>query len=427
MQEPRRQWHAFRAVIVAHFFSSLADNALLIAAIGLLMERHSAPWMAPGLRLFFYFSYVLLAAFAGAVADAFPKGRVMLVSNLFKLGGCGLLLVQVHPLVAYGLIGLGAATYSPAKYGILPELLTPEELVAANAWMETSTVVSILLGVVLGSWLLEMPAGFPFLTASPAMAAALFIAGVYALAVACSAAITRVPASNAVALNDPRRLVRDFKQACARLWQDPESQVSLAVTSLFWAAAAVLQFVVLYWAGQVLRLPLAQAALLQVAVAVGMVGGAMAAARWVPVSRALNVLPLGLALGVMLLLMMAVTQLWAAVVLLAAIGVVAGLFLVPMNALLQKRGVLLVHPGQSIAVQNFCESLACLLMLAAYGLLLYTGVSLMHSIAGFGVFMLAAMAFIIRRHRGARNADLSRFSARAEIPAGSSPGKSRSI
>jgi LPLT family lysophospholipid transporter-like MFS transporter len=419
----RQRWRAFRAVIVAQFFSSLADNALLIAAIALLMERHSPGWMAPGLRLFFYFSYVLLAAFAGAVADAFPKGRVMLASNLCKLGGCGLLVAQVHPLVAYGLIGLGAAAYSPAKYGILPELLAPEELVRANAWMEVSTVVSILLGVVLGSWLLGAQAGFPSVMASPAMAAVFFIAGVYALAAACSALISRVPASNAAALNDPRRLVRDFKDACARLWQDPESQVSLAVTSLFWAAAAMLQFVVLHWAGEVLQLPLAQAALLQVAVAAGMIAGAIAAARWVPVSRALRVLPLGLALGVMLLLMMAVTQLLSAVMLLTAIGVVAGLFLVPMNALLQKRGVLLVHPGQSIAVQNFNESLACLLMLAAYGLLLYADVSLMHSIEGFGVFMLAAMAFIIRRHQVGKKAGRARLNARVEIPAGSSPGK----
>lgn len=404
----------------------MADNALLIAAIGLLLQRHSASWMAPALRLFFYFSYVLLAAFAGAVADAFPKGRVMLVSNLFKLGGCGLLLLQVHPLVAYGLIGLGAAAYSPAKYGILPELLTAEELVTANAWLEVSTVVSILLGVALGGWLLDVAASFPFSTGSPAVAAAIFIAGVYALASACSAAITRVPASNSAALKDPRRLVCDFRQACIRLWQDPESQVSIAVTSLFWAAAAVLQFVALQWAGQVLQLPLSQAALLQVAVAVGMMGGAMAASRWVPVSRALKVLPLGLALGVMLLLIMAVTQLWVAVVLLTAIGAVAGLFLVPMNALLQKRGVLLVHSGQSIAVQNFYESLACLLMLTAYGLLLYAGVSLMHSIAGFGMFMLAAMTFIIWRHRAGRKASTARISARAGIPANSSPGRSHS-
>ncbi len=398
-------------------------DALLIAAIGLLMERHAASWMTPALRLFFYFAYVMLAAFAGAVADAFPKGRVMLASNLFKLGGCGMLLAHVHPLVAYGLVGLGAAAYSPAKYGILPELLSPEELVSANAWMEVSTVVSILLGVALGSWLLDMQNPAPAAVASPAMAAIFSIAAVYAAAAACALAIPLTPARGAAVLHDPRRLMFDFRRAFMALWRDQEGQVSLAVTSLFWAAAAVLQFVVLQWAGRALQLPLAQAALLQIAVAVGMVVGAVAAAHWVPVGRALKVLPLGLALGGMLLMMTVVTHIWSAVVLLTAIGTMAGLFLVPMNALLQRRGQLLAHPGQSIAVQNFNESLASLVLLAVYGLLLYADVPLMTCIVGFGVFMIVAMALIIMRQHAHQGGGGSRLSGPAEIPAGSSPGK----
>lgn len=402
---PTRQRRVFWAVVVAQFFSSLADNALLIAAIALLMERHASGWMAPALRLLFYGSYVLLAAFAGAVADAFPKGRVMLVSNLCKLGGCGLLLAQVHPLAAYALVGLGAAAYSPAKYGILPELLPPDELVEANAWMEVSTVVSILLGVAVGSLLLDGPGGvgrnLSNLLATPALNAIVVIAAVYALAAACAAAIPRSPVSNQTALHHPYRLVRDFGLAFGALWTDHQGRISLAVTSLFWAAAAVLQFLVLRWAERVLQLPLAQAALLQVAVALGMVAGAVAAGRWVPVERALKVLPLGLALGAMLLMMTGVTRLWSAVSLLFAIGATAGLFLVPMNALLQRRGQLLVHPGQSIAVQNFNESLASLLLLGVYGLMLYGDVPLMQGLVGFGIFMLLAMGGIILWHRAA--------------------------
>ncbi len=394
-----RSARTVKAVIAAQFFSSLADNALLIAAIGLLMERHAAAWTIPALRMFFYGSYVVLAAFAGAVADAFPKGRVILVTNISKLCGCGLLLANAHPLLAYGLIGLGAAAYSPAKYGILPELLPAGQLVRANAWMEVSTVMSILLGVALGSYLMDATKHIPQLADTPARSATVFLVAVYLAAVGCAAAITSSRASRPSALNEPRRLVIEFKQSLAMLWRDPESQISLAVTSLFWAASAVLQFVVLQWAQRTLHLPLAQAALLQAAAAIGMVVGALCAARWVPMHRVLKVLPLGLVLGLLLLLMLLVTQVGIAVLLLIAIGAAAGLFVVPMNALLQHRGQLLMHPGQSIAVQNFNESLASLVMLAVYGWLVSADLPLSLSIVGFGLFVSLAMLLIMARHR----------------------------
>ena len=403
---------AVKAVIAAQFFSSLADNALLIAAIGLLMERHAAGWTIPALRMFFYGSFVLLAAFAGAAADAFPKGRVILVTNIVKLCGCGLLLANLHPLLAYGLIGLGAAAYSPAKYGILPELLPAGQLVRANAWMEISTVVSIVLGVALGSYLMDTATQLPYWASTPARNATAILALVYLAAVACAAVIAPGRASRTAALNQPRRLVVEFRQALGILWRDSESQISLAVTSLFWAASAVLQFVVLQWAQRTLHLPLAQAALLQAGAAIGMVAGAMGAARWVPMHRVLKVLPLGLALGLLLLLMLLITQVWIAVLLLMAIGATAGLFVVPMNALLQHRGQLLMHPGQSIAVQNFNECLASLVMLALYGWLVAADLSLTVSIAGFGLFVTLAMLLIMARQRF-----LSASQGSARIPA----------
>ena len=388
-----------RAVIAAQFFSSLADNALLIAAIALLMERHAAAWTIPALRMFFYGAFVLLAAFAGAVADAFPKGRVILITNIFKLCGCGLLLANVHPLLAYGLIGLGAAAYSPAKYGILPELLPAGQLVRANAWMEISTVVSILLGVALGSYLIDTATQLPQWANTPARNATVFLTAVYLAAVGCATAIASGPASRAAALKEPSRLVTEFKQALVILWRDPESQISLAVTSLFWAVSAVLQFVVLQWAQRTLQLPLAQAALLQAAAAIGMVAGALGAARCVPMHRVLRVLPLGLTLGLLLLLMLLVTQVGVAVLLLIAIGAAAGLFVVPMNALLQHRGQLLLHTGQAIAVQNFNECLASLLMLAVYECMVFANLTLTASIAGLGLFVSLAMLLIMARQR----------------------------
>ena len=386
---------AFGAVIVAHFFSALADNALLIVAIGLLLERHAAAWTIPALRVFFYASYIVLAAFAGAVADALPKGRVILATNLFKLAGCGLLLAQVHPLLAYALVGFGAAAYSPAKYGILPELLPPAELVAANAWMEISTVIAIIAGVALGSLLMDPGIHMAQWASTPALNATWLLGSVYVAAVLCAVIIPSSPASNASAIRHPQRLFGEFKKATTTLWRDHDSQISLAVTSLFWAAAAVLQFLVLRWAESVLRLALSQAALLQAAVAFGMMVGAVGAARWVPMRSVLKVLPLGLSMGIFLLLMLLVTEVWTAVLVLAAIGAMAGLLLVPMNALLQQRGQLLMHPGQSIAVQNFHETLAALVLLAVYGLLTYSEVRLVPCIAGFGLFVFIAVGLIM--------------------------------
>ena len=376
---PRR---ALTSVVGAQFLSSLADNALLIVAIDLLMQQHAPGWMTPALRVFFYVSYVLLAAFAGAVADAAPKDRVLMATNLVKLGGCGLLLWHVQPLVAYALVGLGAAAYSPAKYGILPELLPQDALVGANGWIEATTVLSILFGVALGSSLVG---------SSQALVA---IGAVYLLAAACTLAIPHTPARDRAALAHPGRLLRDFRHSLGLLWRDPDARISLAVTSLFWAASATLQFMVLRFAAERLGLKLSQGALLQIAVAIGMALGALGASRWFPLPRARRALPLGVVLGAAVLLMTLVTQPIVAAVLLVAIGALAGLLLVPMNALLQSRGLLRMNPGQSIAVQNFNESLASLAMLGVYGALLYFDAPLLPTLAGFGGFLVLAMAGI---------------------------------
>ncbi|GAC1425403.1 MAG: lysophospholipid transporter LplT [Burkholderiaceae bacterium] len=390
---------AFLTVILSQFISSLADNALLIAAIGLLVERHASAWTTPALRLFFYLSYVLLAAFAGAVADAVPKPRVMLITNLLKLGGCALLLTGAHPLIAYTLVGAGAAAYSPAKYGILSELLPQRSLVGANAWIEVTTVLSILLGVGLGSLLMAPAMPLPHWMASRAGTATALIAVLYVLAVACSALIPATPASNPYALARPPVLMRQFHEAMRHLWNDAQAQVSLAVTSLFWAVSATLQFLVLRWAEEVLHLQLSQAALLQIAVAGGMICGAIAAARSIPLQKALNVLPLGLAMAGTVSLLLFIKTLILGVALLFITGLLSGLFLVPMNALLQHRGHTLMHPGQSIAVQNFSENLASLLLLTSYGILVIVHAGVLPTIAGFGAFVGIAMLFIMKKQK----------------------------
>lgn len=389
---------ALFSVVAAQFFSSLADNALLIATIGLLVERHAASWMTPTLRLLFYLAYVLLAVFAGAVADAFSKGRVIWFTNLIKLAGCGLLLAHVHPLLAYTLIGLGAAAYAPAKYGILTELLSTEELVSANAWMEVATLLSILLGVGLASALLQ-PTNTTLLFQSQATQAVALIGLVYLLALLCAAMIPKSVARHKLLLQGPTVLLKDFKRAFRALWRDVEGRISLAVTSLFWAASAALQFIILRWAEQVLHLPLAQAALLQISVALGMVAGAVAAARWVPLRHALTVLPLGIAIGVIILMLAWISNLIAAIGLLFVTGLLSGLLVVPMNALLQYRGSLLMSSGQAIAVQNFNESLGSLIMLFIYGVLLYFNAVLLPTILGLGVLVSVLILYILSQKR----------------------------
>jgi LPLT family lysophospholipid transporter-like MFS transporter len=399
------QRRAFFTVVGAHFLSSLADNALLILAIGLLAERHASGWTTPALRLVFYLSFVLMAAYAGAIADSAPKGRILFFSSIVKFVGCILLLVHLHPLFAYALIGFGAAAYGPARFGILPELLASEALVKANAWIEVSSVFSILLGVVLGSVLMDeriitliWSPSFLF-NGSRAMSGVVTISLLYFSAIVASAAIPLNPASDPTALTSPNKLQKKFADALKLLLHDHEAQISLGVTSLFWAVSATLQFLILQWAENVLRLTLSQSALLQVAVAAGVIVGAIVAGRWVKLHQSLSILPVGFALSVGVGLMIWVNQTWVAILLLLVIGTLAGSLLIPMNALLQQRGYRLMHPGQSIAVQNFCEHLASLTLLALYGLLVYLDAPILPIIGGLALLITACMIALINLHQ----------------------------
>jgi LPLT family lysophospholipid transporter-like MFS transporter len=299
----------FYTIIAAQFFSSLADNALLIAAIALLAEQHAPPWMTPVLKLFFVLSYVVLAAFVGAFADAFPKGRVMFGTNLIKVVGCLAMLAGTPPLISYGIVGLGAAAYSPAKYGILTELLPPDRLVAANGWMEGTTVLSIVLGTVCGGILISphimhhlLHRALPFADHASRLAI-LFITAIYAIAALFNLRIPDTGVRYPPQQHGPIRLVQDFANCFTVLWKDRIGQISLAVTTLLWGAAQTLQFIVLQWAQHSLGLSLSQASVLQAFVAIGVAIGAVVAAAKIPLRRALNTLPVGLAIGGSILLM----------------------------------------------------------------------------------------------------------------------------
>jgi LPLT family lysophospholipid transporter-like MFS transporter len=399
----------FYIIMAAQFFSSLADNALLIAAIASLSAMKSPQWMTPLLKLFFVLSYVLLAAFVGAFADSLPKGRVMFITNLIKIAGCGLMFVNVHPLIAYAVVGFGAAAYSPAKYGILTELLPAEKLVAANGWIEGLTVSSIILGTVLGGALVNprvssilLSFDFPMIDTgvnTPTEAALCVIGGTYVLAAIFNLNIPETGAHYPHQERNPVKLISDFANCFSVLWKDKLGQISLAVTTLFWGAGATLQFIVLKWADKALNMPLDKAAILQGVVAVGIALGAIAAAHYVPLKRSLSVMPLGIGMGVVVLIMTVVHSVWLAYPLLIIIGAISGYFVVPMNALLQHRGHVLMSAGHSIAVQNFNENLSVLTMLALYALMVSLNLNVNLVIILFGLFVVGAMLLIIRQHQ----------------------------
>jgi MFS family permease len=399
----------FYTIMAAQFFSSLADNALLIAAIALLIEMHAPDWMKPLLKLFFTISYVLLAPFVGSFADSMPKGRVMLITNSIKVIGCAMMFASVHPLLAYAVVGLGAAAYSPAKYGILTELLPPEKLVAANGWIEGTTVGSIILGTVLGGVLISprvsgglLALDLPHINTgidTPAESAIAVIAVVYAVAAVFNLRIPDTGARYPRQQTNPLRLIADFANCLGMLWRDKLGQISLAVTTMFWGAGATLQFIVLKWAEVQLGMPLSKAAILQGVVAIGVAIGAVVAARFVPLRGSLRVLPFGVAMGVLVPLMTLVHELSIAYPLLVLIGAMAGFFVVPMNALLQHRGHVLMSAGHSIAVQNFNENLAVLLMLGLYALMIHFNWHINTVITLFGSTVAVAMLLVIRKHK----------------------------
>jgi LPLT family lysophospholipid transporter-like MFS transporter len=408
MVQGRGGQFAFVALVLAQLLAACADNALLLVAVGLLLERQAEAWTVPALRIVFYVPVVLLAAYAGALADRFPKQRVIVAANLIKLGGAAALLLGAHPLLAFGLMGLGSAPYGPARFGILPELIEREALIKGNAWLEVAFVSGTLGGVALGGLLLARQAGWlgwlgwpdTLGGLSPALAATACLLPVYALAALASVLIPTGRASDRAALHHPARLWPSFMRAAAELRRDPQAAMSLAVTCLFWSIAAALQFIVLRWATETLGMTLSDAAWLQVALALGIIAGAVTAGRLVRLARCLRILPLGLGIGVLVMLMAQVRSSALASAMLAVLGVMSGLLLVPMNALLQTRGQHLMHPGRVIAVQNFYEHLAALVALAVYGLLTMAAIRLDDVIVGFGAtIVLATLALIAMRDR----------------------------
>ena len=398
----------FYTIMSAQFFSSLADNALFVTAVQLLRSEKAGEWQQAALVPMFALFYVVLAPFVGAFADCRPKGQVMLISNFIKIAGCLMMLFGAHPLLAYAIVGLGAAAYSPAKYGILTELLPASQLVKANGWIEGLTIGSIILGVLLGGQLVGPVASrvllgfdFPFVNTgvdTPAEAALTILILVYVVAAWFN---THIPDTGVEMRALPKNIITllpDFWTCNMRLWRDKLGQISLAATTLIWGVAGNLRFIVLAWAAAALGYSVTQASALQGVVAIGMAVGAIVASMRMRLEDGPRVITLGIGMGGLIILLIFIDNVWVAAPFLILLGALGGFLVVPMNALLQHRGHNLMGAGRSIAVQNFNEQ-ACILVLgAAYSLSAGLGVHTFSAITAFGLIVAGVMWLIKRWH-----------------------------
>ncbi|MFL2980660.1 MAG: lysophospholipid transporter LplT [Methylophilaceae bacterium] len=371
----------FYSFLSAQFLSALADNALLFAAIALLTRLDAPTWHQPLLLQFFVFAYIVLAPFVGAYADSKPKGQVMFIANGIKLFGCLAMFFGLQPLYAYGIVGIGAAAYSPAKYGILTEMLPANSLVTANGWVEGSTVAAIILGAMFGGVLAVYNVDL----------AIAIISLLYLIAAIFNRYIPSLPLNHKINKKDPWSLIKDFLSSYKKLWNDPLGQLSLTITTLFWGAGATLRLVIIAWAAYALGFGLDKSTTLSATVAFGVAIGAIIAAFFIKMKDSTKILPIGIFMGFVVCSIFFVTTWETAAIILTIVGVLSGLLIVPLNALLQHRGHLLVGAGHSIAVQNFSENLGILLLSGAYTFMVKGNIPINGIMFIFGFFVLLSM------------------------------------
>ena len=371
----------FYSFLSAQFLSALADNALLFAAIALLTRLDAPTWHQPLLLQFFVFAYIVLAPFVGAYADSKPKGQVMFIANGIKLFGCLAMFFGLQPLYAYGIVGIGAAAYSPAKYGILTEMLPANSLVTANGWVEGSTVAAIILGAMFGGILAVYNVDL----------AIVIISLLYLIAAIFNRYIPSLPLNHKINKKDPWSLIKDFLSSFKKLWNDPLGQLSLTITTLFWGAGATLRLVIIAWAAYALGFGLDKSTTLSATVAFGVAIGAIIAAFFIKMKDSTKILPIGIFMGFVVCSIFFVTTWETVAIILTIVGVLSGLLIVPLNALLQYRGHLLVGAGHSIAVQNFSENLGILLLSGAYTFMVKGNIPINGIMFIFGFFVLLSM------------------------------------
>jgi MFS family permease len=401
--------NGFFYLISAQFASGLADNALLILGIALLNEQGFPGWWAPLLKFSFTLSYVFLAPLMGPLADAFSKAKLMSCMNALKILGIAFIFTNMHPMLAFAIVGMAASAYAPAKYGLVTETVPSIQLVKANGWLEVTVVMAVILGTACGG-LLVASTKLEFIQALNATfiealnlqvqtqyaAPLLSLILIYFVAALLNFGIPHVTTCYAQQSMKPMALFKNFIESNLILWKDPVGRISLSVTTIFWGIGAVVQFAVLLWAQEVLNMPLEKSSLLQAIVAIGVIFGAGMAGKWVALHQANKVLPLGLWLGLSLPLLAFSKTLWTAIPLMLLTGFAGGMLMVPMNALLQSRGYALLTAGRSIAVQGFNENASVMIMLGIYSGLLALACPLRWVMSVMGIGMILGILYLMR-------------------------------
>ncbi|PHM63419.1 lysophospholipid transporter LplT [Xenorhabdus ishibashii] len=371
-----------KAVLLSQFLSAFADNALFFAILAQLKAESYPEWSWPALQIVFVLTYIIFAPFVGQIADRFAKGRVMLFSNGIKLLGAISICIDMNPFLGYTLVGIGAAAYSPAKYGILGELTDGGRLVKANGMMEASTIAAILIGSVAGGFLSDV---------SLVLALGL-CALLYGTAVVSNFFIPRLAAAREGKGWDPKKMLVDFMIVCASLWRNQETRFSLVGTSLFWGAGITLRFLLVAWVPVVLgidgnTIP----TLMNAVVAIGIIVGAGLAARFITLKTVRRCMPAGIIIGLMVILFATQQSIVFSYLILIVLGVFGGLFVVPLNALLQEHGKHSMGAGKAVAVQNLGENSAMLVMLGLYSVSVMSGASVVTVGIGFGILLSLAI------------------------------------
>lgn len=370
-----------RVLLGAQFLTAFADNAILFTAISMLLEGSRGAWYIPALQASFLVAFVVLAPWVGPFADRRPKPQVLLIGNVLKAIGAGLMFAGVEPLVAYAVVGTGAAVYGPAKYGILPELVGSERLVRANGWIEGSTILAIVLGTVVGSRIADRSVQL----------ALLVVMACYALSGVATFALPRLKAVQA----DAAAGLEVFVGRMRTLFETATARFSMLGNSLFWASAAVLRLLLVAWAPVVLlTASAADVADLTLFLALGIVLGALIVPRLIPIGRLRRARLAAYAMGVCILVFSLVDSDWSARPVLVAIGVCGGMFLVPINAALQSIGYRTIGSGRAVALQSFFENSAMLTSVALYTAAVGAGAQPVRSIVVVGVLVLIATTIV---------------------------------
>ena len=373
------------ATMLAQFFSAFADNAIFFAILAFIKQLHYPEWSQSALQIGFVIPFILLSPFVGQFADSMSKGKAMMISNGVKLLGAAIICLNINPFLGYFLVGVGAAGYSPAKYGILGELTSGDNLVKANGLIEASTIAAILLGSLAGGHIADLDITLALLTCVL----------MYGLAVIANIFIPKLPAARQDIEWKFMSMIKDFAKTFKIIFNNKQALYTLLGTSLFWGAGITLRFLLISWVPVVLGITdNSTPTNLNAVVAIGIVVGAGLASATVSISNTLRCIPAGILMGLAVIAFTLQSNMISSYILLVIIGALGGYFLVPLNALIQKIGKELIGAGSVISIQNLSEYSAMMIMLSAYTLAVAGELSVITIGVGFGMLFAIIIAFV---------------------------------